>query len=113
MEDLRAALEKASGKNLRRFFTRWVYDSGHPQYELNWEWLQRRELRLVLTQVQSGNVFSDPVNVTITTAGGKREVVLKPKGKQLNETIRFNETPIRIDIDPHNTLLDEAAVKRS
>src|SRR6185503_3652617 len=106
-EDLRRALERASGKNLRGFFARWVYDSGHPQYELKWEWLRRRELRLVLTQVQSGNVFSDPVNVTITTAGGKREVVLKPTGKRLIENIRFNETPIRIDLDPRNTLLDE------
>jgi aminopeptidase N len=112
-EDLRGALEKASGKNLRAFFTRWVYDSGHPQYELKWEWLQRRELRLVLTQVQSGTVFTDPVNVSITTAGGKREVVLKPTGKQLIETIRFNETPILVEIDPRNTLLDEATVKGS
>jgi aminopeptidase N len=112
-EDLRGALEKASGKNLRAFFTRWVYDSGHPQYELKWEWLQRRELRLVLTQVQSGTVFTDPVNVSITTAGGKREVVLKPTGKQLIETIRFNETPILVEIDPRNTLLDEATIKGS
>ena len=47
-EDLRAALEKASGKDLRAFFARWVYDSGHPQYELTWYWLGKRELRLVL-----------------------------------------------------------------
>ena len=40
-EDLRAALEKASGKDLRAFFARWVYDSGHPQYELSWQWLRK------------------------------------------------------------------------
>ena len=112
-EDLRAALEKASGKNLRAFFARWVYDSGHPQYELKWEWLRRRELRLVLRQFQLGDAFVDPVHVTITTASGKRDVVLKPTGKQLIETIRFNATPIRIEVDPRNTLLDESTVKGS
>ena len=112
-EDLRAALEKASGKNLRAFFARWVYDSGHPQYELAWQWVRRRELRLVLTQVQAGAPFLDPVHVVITTAGGKREVFLKPKGKQLIETIRFNETPVRVEVDPRNTLLDESTVKGS
>ena len=33
-EDLRAALEQASGKNLQEFFARWVYGAGHPSYEL-------------------------------------------------------------------------------
>ena len=111
-EDLRAALEKASGKNLRAFFARWVYDSGHPQYELAWQWVRRRELRLVLTQVQAGAPFLDPVHVVITTAGGKREVVLRPNGKQLIETIRFTETPIRVEVDPDNHLLDESSIKR-
>src|SRR6267378_1296390 len=32
-EDLRAALEKSSGKDLKDFFARWVYGTGHPQYE--------------------------------------------------------------------------------
>jgi aminopeptidase N len=33
-DDLRAALEKASGTNLKEFFARWVYAAGHPHYEL-------------------------------------------------------------------------------
>ena len=109
-EDLRAALEKASGKDLRAFFARWVYDSGHPQYELKWYWLGEKELRVVLTQLQAGNAFSDPVPVTISTASGKREIVLKPSGKLLIERIPLREKPISIDVDPRNILLDEATV---
>jgi len=112
-EDLRAALEKASGKNLRAFFARWVYDSGHPQYELKWYWLGKKELRLVLTQLQTGNAFSDPVPVSISTASGKRDVVLKPSGKLLIETIPLREKPISIEVDPRNILLDEATVTGS
>ena len=110
-EDLRAALEKASGRDLRAFFSRWVYDSGHPQYGLEWHWLGQKELRIVLTQRQPGNVFVDPVPVTIWTAGGKREVVLKPTGKLWIERVPLREKPIRVEIDPGNVLLDEASVK--
>ena len=112
-EDLRAALEQSSRQDLRPFFTRWVYESGHPQYELTWEWLQERELRLVLKQLQPGNAFLDPIRVTITTASGKRDVVLKPSGKELTETLRSTEKPLKIEVDPANALLDETTVKGS
>jgi aminopeptidase N len=112
-EDLRAALEKASGKNLRSFFARWVYDSGHPQYELKWYWAGKKELRLVLSQFQLGDAFLDPVRVTVRTAKGERDLVLKPTGKVLIERIPLREKPIGIDVDPRDTLLDETIVKGS
>jgi aminopeptidase N len=110
-EDLRAALEKASGADLRAFFARWVYDSGHPQYELKWFWLGRKELRVVLTQTQPGNAFADPVPVVVTTAKGKRDVVLKPTGKLFIERIPLRDQPVQIELDPSNRLLDESTVK--
>src|SRR5215204_933383 len=36
-EDLRAALERASGKDLKNFFERWIYKSGHPVYQIFWK----------------------------------------------------------------------------
>jgi aminopeptidase N len=110
-EDLRVAVEKASGKNLRSFFARWVYDSGHPQYELSWQWLPRKNLKLILKQVQPGNAFLDPVPIAITTSRGRRDVVLKPTGKDLIQTIPLGEKPTQIEVDPQNTLLREANVK--
>ncbi|HEU4713313.1 MAG TPA: M1 family aminopeptidase [Pyrinomonadaceae bacterium] len=105
-EDLRAALEKASGKDLSGFFKRWTYDSGHPNYRLSWQW-RNRDLRLVLRQTQSGNAFLDHVPITVTTAKGKRDLVLKPTNKQFEQTIRLDEKPTSIEIDPRNTLLKE------
>lgn len=110
-EDLRAALEKASGKDLRAFFARWVYDSGHPQYEVKWYWLAKKEVRVVLTQKQAGNVFGDPVSIVVMTAKGKRDVVLKPTGKLFIERIPLREQPVKIEFDPDNRLLDEATVE--
>ena len=110
-EDLRLALEKASGKDLRDFFARWIYDSGHPQYELSWQWLAGKNLKVIFKQVQTGNAFLDPVPITITTASGRRDIVLKPTGKELIQTIPLSEKPINIEVDPQNTLLREARVK--
>jgi aminopeptidase N len=110
-EDLRAALEKASGRDLREFFARWVYGVGHPQYGLAWQWFDKGDLRLMLTQVQREQPFSDPLPVTIVTATGKREVVLKPTGKSLIETIQLRTKPLRIEVDPQNTLLKEVTVR--
>jgi aminopeptidase N len=110
-DDLRTALEKASGKDLRSFFTRWVYGSGHPQYGLAWQWLGKDGLRLILGQVQRGEAFLDPVPITITTATGKRNIVLKPTGKSTIETIQLREKPLRIEVDPRNTLLKEVSVR--
>jgi len=109
-EDLRAALEKASGRNLRPFFARWIYDSGHPRYELSWEWLRNRELRLVLRQVQPGNAFLDAVPVVIRTASGTRDIILKPTSKAFVETIQLREKPTGIEVDPRNTLLKEVSI---
>jgi aminopeptidase N len=110
-DDLREALERASSKPLNNFFARWVYDSGHPQYELTWEWVRNKDLRLTLTQVQPGNAFVDPVPLKISTASGSKEILLQPTGKRLVQTIRLTEKPTRIEIDPRNVLLDEATVK--
>ena len=109
-EDLRVALEQASGKNLRAFFQRWIYESGHPKYELSSQW-QRGQLRVVLRQVQAGNAFLNAVPITITTAKGKSDLVLNPASKELVANFPLNDRPTNIEIDPRNTLLKEAIVK--
>jgi aminopeptidase N len=110
-EDLRAAFEKASGKDLRGFFARWVYESGHPHYELKWYWLGKKEVRVVLSQLQAGNAFTDPVHITLSTAKGERDIVLKPTGKLFIERIPLRDEPVKIEFDPANQLLDESTVQ--
>jgi aminopeptidase N len=109
-EDLRVALEKASGKNLRAFFRQWIYESGHPRYELSSQW-QRGQLRVVLRQVQAGNAFLNGVPITITTAKGKSDLLLNPASKELVASFPFDDRPTRIELDPRNTLLKEAIVR--
>jgi aminopeptidase N len=112
-EDLRAAFEKASGRDLKDFFARWIYGAGHPRYELSWEWkTDTKKVRLVLRQLQTEPAFPNALPIDILTASGKRRVVLKPTGKQTIEEVKLNEAPASINIDPENTVLKEASQNR-
>ena len=110
-EDLRSALEKSSGRNLRMFFARWIYGSGHPVYEWSSQATEMRNgsnsVTIVLKQTQPGAPFLDPVPVTVTSEGKTTSLTLYPKGKLATTTIRAGKVPISIQIDPEDTLLKE------
>jgi aminopeptidase N len=94
---------------LKDFFARWIYGTGHPRYELSWEWkTNTKKVRLVLRQLQTEPAFPNALPVDILTATGKRRVILKPTGKQTIEEVKLSEPPTTVNIDPDNTVLKEA-----
>jgi aminopeptidase N len=113
-EDLRAAFEQASGRNLKDFFSSWIYGTGHPIYELSWEWkADTKKVRLVLVQTQTEPAFPNPLPLDIITATGKRRVVIKPTGKRTISEVQLDEAPSAISIDPENSILKEAHVNQN
>jgi aminopeptidase N len=110
-EDLRAALERASKMNLREFFARWIYGSGHPVYEWSSQAVERRDgtnlVTIVIKQTQAGAPFLDPIPVTITSEGKTTRVTLQPKGKMATAQVRVRKVPLDIKIDPDDTILKE------
>ncbi|HEV7683083.1 MAG TPA: M1 family metallopeptidase [Pyrinomonadaceae bacterium] len=112
-EDLRTAFEKASGRDLKEFFARWIYGAGHPSYELSWTWNQKtNKAKLLLKQVQVEPAFPNSVAIEIQTATGTRRFVLKPNGKQTVEEVKLSAAPTTMNIDPDNTLLKDARVNQ-
>jgi aminopeptidase N len=110
-EDLRTALEQSSGKQLTDFFKRWVYESGHPKYELSSNWnAKRQSVELVLKQNQQSALFLDPVPVRLTSGSKSLDVKIVPTNKVTTATFHFDSQPTQIEIDPHNTLLKETKV---
>ena len=109
-EDLRDALEKSSGKNLKDFFARWVYGAGHPRYQLDWGSMERHAgafLTVTLRQIQGGEAFFDPVPVEFTVNGQKQMQTIYPKSKITTVSIRLGANPTSVQIDPDETLLKE------
>ncbi|HEY6122555.1 MAG TPA: M1 family metallopeptidase [Pyrinomonadaceae bacterium] len=109
-EDLRAALEKSSGQNLKDFFASWVYGTGHPHYEVTWKW-KKGELVVTLRQLQPEAVFSNPVPIEVTTATGKQRFTLSPRTRETVERFPLSVDPVGVDIDPNNTVLKEISLK--
>jgi len=75
-QDLKRAIEEATGKNLYWFFDQWVYKAGYPEFQVSYQWdKSRKELTLVVRQVQELDeltpLFRMPVEVEITTPSGK------------------------------------------
>ncbi|MCU1265733.1 MAG: metallopeptidase [Acidobacteria bacterium] len=111
-DSLRAALEKESGKDLRQFFTSWVYGTGHPQYELTWKWLaDTKRLRLTLKQLQREAPFINQVPIELVAGKTTSKLVLQPTSKEVVKEIKFAQSPTAIKLDPNNTILKEASVK--
>ena len=113
-EDLRIALEKTSGKNLKPFFVSWVYGAGHPKYSLTWRWNRRtKTVRLTLKQTQTQPAFPNNVPITITTTQGREVVILKPVKKEATKDVRLKAAPTAVEIDPNDLVLNEATVQRN
>ncbi|HVL87776.1 MAG TPA: M1 family aminopeptidase [Candidatus Thermoplasmatota archaeon] len=51
--DLRAAIEEATGRNLDGFFRQWIHKAGHPELEVSWKYEpERKVVALTVRQVQ-------------------------------------------------------------
>ncbi|HYO90623.1 MAG TPA: M1 family aminopeptidase, partial [Pyrinomonadaceae bacterium] len=117
-EDLREAMEKASGLDLKEFFKRWVYGSGHPRYEAAWTWKQSAgeagTLTLALTQTQRDEPFLTPLTIEFVMPGNatKREL-MRPTGKESVASFNLPRKPTEVRIDPHEFLLKELSIRET
>jgi len=107
-EDLREALEHASGLDLREFFVEWIYGSGHPEYDLRWNWDTTKGIvKLHLRQVQPEPYFANWVPVDVITAEGKIRIIFKPGAKETIIESQLTQQPTAVAIDPEGTVLKE------
>jgi hypothetical protein len=103
--DLREALEQASGRDLRPYFERWVYETGLPR--IVWSARTRRaeagyETTVALRAEDAPGPL--PVEVTISVSGGKhtRRVSLDPTGSW---TLTSAERPRGVEVNEDRGLL--------
>lgn len=114
-EDLRAALEKASGVSLKEFFARWVYGAGHPQYQVSWQWQrvknQGGELIVTLKQTQPEAPFPDAIEIEIEGTNGAQRKRITPTGRESVLKLSIPKRPKDVRIDPDDAILNELVVK--
>jgi hypothetical protein len=67
-DDLRKAMETASGRDLSRFFERWIYDNGIPRLRYS---TAVEGAELIVRFEQAGEIYDVPVTIAVTYADNK------------------------------------------
>ncbi|WP_210516785.1 M1 family aminopeptidase [Hymenobacter terricola] len=72
-QQLRLALEEASGRDLNWFFNQWYYGAGHPIVTIDYQWdAARKRQTVVVRQTQAGTPFVLPLTVDVYANGRAR-----------------------------------------
>ncbi len=104
--DLRDALEKSSGKDLKEFFERWIYKAGHPIYQTSWKQTGKTSLEITIKQLQTDDAFLQPMTIEIITNKGAQRVTITPTDKETTVKVK-SAKPKRIVVDPDEFILKE------
>jgi hypothetical protein len=100
-EDLRAAFEKVSQKELGWFFDQWVKETGALSLKLSETVYSGGKLLGTVEQVQSGKKYIVTVPLQITLEGGAAEQrQLRLEGNRVSFEIELPRPPLRVDVDP-------------
>lgn len=116
--DLINSIEKATGRNMRRFFDQWVFGAGHPEYRLRAWWDSRKKeifIRTVQTNVHGNDIPVFQIETEflfLTSQGEKREKVKLTKKSHLFH-FKLSESPSMVLFDPDHILLKKADFPKS
>jgi aminopeptidase N len=105
-QQLRLALEEASGKDLNWFFNQWYYGAGHPILNITYGWDAASKTQSVyVQQTQAGNAFTLPIAVDLYVGGKKtrQQVWLRTKSDTL--TFKVAAKPELVNVDAEKMLL--------
>ncbi len=123
-EDLRIAIEEATGQSMDAFFDQWVYKMGHPVFEVSKSYdAAKKQLSMSVKQVQKKDMtslfpqvkyFQTPVDIEIRTASGTRveTVFIKPQTEN-SFTFDVDSKPVLVDFDNEGTLIKELRFEKS
>jgi len=101
--DFRAAMEEASGQELKNFFDQWLYKPGALQLKGNWQYDPlKKSITIQLNQVQTdGSLFKMPVQVAMQMPGKTKALY-----HRVTVEAKTNAYEIAADAEPTNVFLD-------
>ncbi len=108
-EDLIHHYEQVYGESLDWFFDQWVYGTGKPTYEWEWSTPEAGILSLTVTQTQSGQVFTMPIDIRLTALDGQvqEHTVFNDENPQTFELAVGEFDPFEVELDPDNWIYKE------
>jgi aminopeptidase N len=110
--DLKMAIEEATGQNLQWFFDEWVYKAGHPVFDVSYTWDEpAKEILLTVKQTQKQDsltgVFKMPVDIEITTSAGSTTHRIGLLTQDSTYALPSPEKPLLVIFDKGDRLIKE------
>lgn len=107
-EDFQKVMEAVSARSLETFFRQWLYQPGWPEYEISWRWDEgKREVEIVIRQVQKTGLFDMPVEVLIQADSESRRETLQVDSEIHTFRIPVAGKPEAVQLDPDDWILKE------
>lgn len=109
-DDLRKAIEEATGRNLEGFFAEWFYKAGHPEFKVKYQWNEEtKTAQLTVTQNQSSTddtpIFDLPVEVKFSTSKGTETFRVDLSQKEHTFYFPLSGKPKTAEFDPGDWIL--------
>lgn len=109
-QDLVAAFEEATGRNMQSFFDQWVYRAGHPALRLRWRWdpkSKRGELHLTQTQdvSEAAPAHRFKARFRVVGRGWTKEFAEDVTEKEHRFVWKLPSEPLDCEFDPQLTVL--------
>jgi aminopeptidase N len=105
-QQLRLALEEASGLDLNWFFNQWYYSPGNPDLKIDYKWDEASKTETVyLAQTQEGNVFILPMAIDIYAGGKKERYKVWMRNKADTLTFHVAQAPDLVNVDGDKIIL--------
>jgi aminopeptidase N len=109
-EDLKTIFSQVYGTDLTWFFDEWVYDQGHPEYDIYWicnpsasDYLFRTNIYQV--QTNAPPVFHMPVQIMLHMTSGDTLVNIPVNTSPEHFQVLVSDSVTSIDFDPNTWLL--------
>lgn len=115
--DLRQVFERLYGVSLERFFYDWTERPGHPEIEVESEYLPaQRSVKFTVKQTQEADAFHVPIRISMdfqSAGAATQHVDQLMTTREFTEVVRVPGPPVSIRVDPEFTLLAEIKEKKS
>jgi aminopeptidase N len=105
-EQLRLALEEASGLDLNWYFNQWYYSPGHPELKIGYKWDAGTNTQTVyLQQTQTGSAFILPMFIDVYAAGKKERHQVWMRNRADTLSFKVAAKPDLVNVDGDKILL--------